>query len=38
ALRAAQRTLIEAKDNKEIKNAYAHPAYWAPFILIGNWL
>lgn len=32
ALRAAQLELIEAGGQ------YAHPAYWAPFILIGNWL
>jgi len=38
ALQAAQRKLIEAKKNKEIKNKYDHPYYWAPFILIGNWL
>ncbi len=38
ALRAAQRKLIEAKDTEEINDQYAHPAYWAPFILIGNWL
>ena len=31
ALQAAQRTL--AADPR-----YAHPAYWAPFLLIGNWL
>jgi CHAT domain-containing protein len=31
ALRAAQREL--AADAR-----YAHPAYWAPFLLIGNWL
>lgn len=31
ALREAQITLI--KDEK-----YRHPAFWAPFILIGNWL
>ena len=30
ALAKAQRTLIDGD--------YAHPAYWAPFILIGNWL
>jgi CHAT domain-containing protein len=32
ALRAAQLELIE------MGGQYAHPAYWAPFILIGNWL
>lgn len=32
ALRVAQQTMIEAGSQ------YAHPAYWAPFILIGNWL
>jgi CHAT domain-containing protein len=31
ALQAAQRAL--AADPR-----YAHPAYWAPFLLIGNWL
>jgi len=31
ALRAAQRAL--AADPR-----FAHPAYWAPFLLIGNWL
>ena len=31
ALQAAQRQL--ASDPR-----YAHPAYWAPFLLIGNWL
>jgi CHAT domain-containing protein len=31
ALRAAQRSL--AADPR-----FAHPAYWAPFLLIGNWL
>ncbi|NEQ65769.1 MAG: CHAT domain-containing protein [Symploca sp. SIO2D2] len=33
ALQAAQRSLIEKK-----KSLYPHPYYWAPFILIGNWL
>jgi len=31
ALRAAQRRLAAGQ-------RYAHPAYWAPFLLIGNWL
>ncbi|MGF1480957.1 MAG: CHAT domain-containing protein [Cyanophyceae cyanobacterium] len=31
ALQQAQVTLIE-------EGEYAHPAYWAPYILIGNWL
>jgi CHAT domain-containing protein len=31
ALQAAQRSL--AADPR-----YAHPAYWAPFLLVGNWL
>lgn len=31
ALQAAQRQLIASQ-------RYAHPAYWAPFLLIGNWL
>jgi CHAT domain-containing protein len=31
ALQAAQRKLASSP-------RYAHPAYWAPFLLIGNWL
>ena len=31
ALQAAQRTLMA-------DGRYSHPAYWAPFLLIGNWL
>jgi len=23
--------------SKDLKKPYAHPYYWAPFILIGNW-
>ncbi|NER94617.1 MAG: CHAT domain-containing protein [Symploca sp. SIO1B1] len=38
ALQAAQLTLIEAKQTEEIKGKYAHPYFWASFILIGNWL
>jgi CHAT domain-containing protein len=32
ALQRAQQSLIEAG------GVYAHPAYWAPFVLVGNWL
>jgi CHAT domain-containing protein len=31
ALRAAQLSLLE-------QPRYRHPSYWAPFLLIGNWL
>jgi len=31
ALQAAQRQLIAGL-------RFSHPAYWAPFLLIGNWL
>ncbi len=31
ALQLAQRKLVSGQ-------RYAHPAYWAPFLLIGNWL
>jgi CHAT domain-containing protein len=31
ALQAAQRRLIAQR-------RYRHPAYWAPFLIIGNWL
>ncbi|MEQ9368785.1 MAG: CHAT domain-containing protein [Coleofasciculus chthonoplastes F3-SA18-01] len=37
ALSLAQRKLIQAQNSPEINDQYAHPAYWAPFILIGNW-
>lgn len=33
ALRQAQLALLQADDD-----AYAHPRYWAPFLLVGNWL
>ena len=33
ALRKAQLDLI-----KDENSAYSHPYYWAPFVLIGNWL
>lgn len=38
ALRAAQIKLINAKKTPEINHKYDNPAYWAPFIIIGNWL
>lgn len=38
ALSLAQRQLIKAKEKEEINDQFAHPAFWAPFILIGNWL
>jgi CHAT domain-containing protein len=37
ALQDVQKSFIEGKvaiDGKQ----YTHPAYWAPFVLIGNWL
>lgn len=37
ALQAAQLKLIAAKENT-IDDKYNHPYYWAPFIIIGNWL
>ncbi len=37
ALQAAQLKLINAKET-EIDIQYNHPYYWAPFIIIGNWL
>ncbi|QLE57340.1 CHAT domain-containing protein [Nostoc sp. TCL26-01] len=37
ALQAAQVKLINAQEN-EINDQYTHPYYWAPFIMIGNWL
>ncbi|MCP6762176.1 MAG: CHAT domain-containing protein [Fischerella sp. CENA71] len=38
ALQAAQIKLIEAKKRPEINDQYDNPYYWAPFIIIGNWL
>ncbi|WP_257207676.1 CHAT domain-containing protein [Nostoc linckia] len=37
ALQLAQLKLINAKTT-EIDIQYNHPYYWAPFIIIGNWL
>lgn len=36
ALRAAQIALIEGATIGD--RQYTHPAYWSPFILVGNWL
>ncbi|MEH2255260.1 CHAT domain-containing protein [Nostoc sp.] len=33
ALRQAQLALLQAQDGP-----YTHPRYWAPFLLVGNWL
>ncbi len=38
ALRQAQIRLINAKKIQEVNDQYDNPAYWAPFILSGNWL
>lgn len=38
ALQAAQLKLINAKQLPEINDKYDNPYYWAPFILVGNWL
>ncbi|GAB1545175.1 hypothetical protein NUACC21_78510 [Scytonema sp. NUACC21] len=38
ALSTAQRKLIQAKKIEDINDQYDNPAYWAPFIMIGNWL
>ncbi|RCJ18690.1 hypothetical protein A6S26_28320 [Nostoc sp. ATCC 43529] len=37
ALQSAQLKLINAKET-EIDIQHNHPYYWAPFIIIGNWL
>ncbi len=37
ALRSAQLKLIKARELDDINDQYENPAYWAPFILIGNW-
>jgi CHAT domain-containing protein/tetratricopeptide (TPR) repeat protein len=37
ALRSLQKDLVEGKVTVEGFNA-THPAYWSPFVLIGNWL
>jgi CHAT domain-containing protein len=38
ALRAAQRLLLngQAQDEADLRQAYRHPYFWAPFILVGH--
>jgi len=38
ALRQAQLAFIQNSQAGEGAGSYAHPYYWAPFILMGNWL
>jgi CHAT domain-containing protein len=38
ALRAAQLKLLAADNDRSLDPKWAHPYYWAPFILAGNWL
>jgi CHAT domain-containing protein len=38
ALREAQLELLGRSGNGVPKSPYAHPYYWAPFFLMGNWL
>ena len=37
ALQQAQLSLLRG-DGKAATASYSHPYYWAPFILMGNWL
>jgi CHAT domain-containing protein len=38
ALREAQLELLHGSIKRALKSPYAHPYYWAPFFLMGNWL
>ena len=38
SLQQAQLKLIQAKKFDNVNNQYDNPGYWAPFIMIGNWL
>lgn len=38
ALQQAQIKLLQAKKQEDINDQYDNPGYWAPFIMIGNWL
>ena len=38
AIRTAQRALLdEGRQANDHRALYRHPAYWAPFVLNGNW-
>ncbi len=38
ALQQAQIKLLQAKNLEDINDQYDNPGFWAPFIMIGNWL
>ena len=38
ALQQAQIKLLQAKNLEDIDDKYDNPSFWAPFIMIGNWL
>lgn len=38
ALQQAQIKLLKAEKLDDSKNVYYNPVYWAPFVVIGNWL
>jgi CHAT domain-containing protein len=38
ALREAQLAFIRGGAKMGTDSAYSHPYFWAPFILMGNWL
>ena len=38
ALQTAQLKLLQAKNLNDVNNQYDNPGFWAPFIMIGNWL
>ncbi len=38
ALQQAQIKLLQAKELDDVNDQYDNPGYWAPFIMIGNWL
>ena len=37
-LRQTQLAMLQSSSNKGLGKDYSHPFYWAPFILMGNWL